>query len=103
MRTNEIKNKNYDIKNWEDKIKRKNLKYKTKNYTYDFQQYKTVRSFGESIYTRKARIAEAEEDQSNLLKIQYILIINLDLKTKKARIQQEILLKVYMLFMKVKN
>ena len=69
MRTNEIKNENYDIKNWEDKIKRKNLKYKTKNYTYDFQQYKTVRSFGESIYTRKARIAETEEDQSNLLKI----------------------------------
>ena len=56
MRTNEIKNENFDNKNWEDKIKRKNLKYKTKNYTYDFQQYETV-------------IAEAEENQSNLLKI----------------------------------
>ena len=56
MRINEIKNENYDIKNWEDKIKWKNLKYKTKNYTYDFQQDKTV-------------IAEAEENQSNLLKI----------------------------------
>ena len=31
------------------KIKRKNLKYKTKSYTYDFQQYKTIRSFAESI------------------------------------------------------
>ena len=42
MRTN-------DIKKWEEKIKRVDLKYKTKTYIYDFQQYETVRSFGESI------------------------------------------------------
>ena len=35
---------------------------------YNLQQYKTIRSFGESIYTQKASIVEAEEDQSNLLK-----------------------------------
>ena len=49
------------------KIKRKNLKYKTKSYTYDFQQYKTIRSFAESIDTRKASIVKAREDQSNLI------------------------------------
>ena len=31
MRTNEIKNEIYEIKNWEEKIKRKDLKYETKN------------------------------------------------------------------------
>ena len=68
MRTNEIKNEMYETKKWEEKIKREDLKYKTKNYTYDFQQYETIRSFGESIYTSKASIVEAEEDESNLLK-----------------------------------
>ena len=68
MRTNEIKNEMYEIKKWEEKIKREDLKYKTKNYTYDFQQYETIRSFGESIYTSKASIVEADEDESNLLK-----------------------------------
>ena len=52
MRTNEIKNEIDEIKKWEQKIKRKDLKYEIK-----------------SIYTRKAEIVEAEEDQSNLLKI----------------------------------
>ena len=67
MRANEIKNKIHEVKKWEEKIKREDLKCKTKNYTYDFQQYETIRSFDESAYTRKAIIAEAEEDQSNLL------------------------------------
>ena len=67
MRANEIKNKIHEVKKWEEKIKREDLKCKTKNYTYDFQQNETIRSFDESVYTRKAIIAEAEEDQSNLL------------------------------------
>ena len=72
MRTNKIKNEINEIKKWEEKIKRKDLKYETKTYIYiyiyDFQQYKTMRSFYESIYTQEASIVEAEEDQSNLLK-----------------------------------
>ena len=50
IRTNKIKNEIYEIKKWEESIKREDLKYKTKNYTYDFQQFKTIRSFDESIY-----------------------------------------------------
>ena len=61
MRTNEIKK-------WEERIKREDLKYKTKNYIYDFQQYETIRSFGESIYTQNISIVETQEDQNNLLK-----------------------------------
>ena len=36
-----------------------------KKYIYDFQQYKTVRSFGDSIFTWKSNVVETEEDQSN--------------------------------------
>ena len=49
------------------KNRRKKLKEKI-IHIYDFQQYKTIRSFGESFNTQKARIVEAREDQSNLLK-----------------------------------
>ena len=41
IRTNEIKNELDKIKKWEEKIRRKDL------VKYYFQQYKTVRSFGE--------------------------------------------------------
>ena len=34
---------------------------------YDFQQYKMIRGFGESIFTGKINIDEAEMDQSNLI------------------------------------
>ena len=68
MRTNKFKNEIDEIKKWEEKTKWYDLKYKTKNYTYDFQQYDTIRSFGESIYTGKINIDEAEMDQSSLLK-----------------------------------
>ena len=33
-----------------------------------FKQYETITSFGESIFSRKAKTAEREEDQSNILK-----------------------------------
>ena len=67
MRTDNIKNELYDIKKWEEKIKRKDLIYKTNNHRYDFQQYDTIRSFGDNIYTAKININEAEMNQTNLL------------------------------------
>ena len=49
-------------------IERKDLKYeKKKKYINDFQQFKTTRSFVDSIYTGKISIDEAEMDQTNLL------------------------------------
>ena len=50
------------LKNGKKKLKEKII------HIYDFQQYKTIRSFGESFNTQKASIVEAREDQSNLLK-----------------------------------
>ena len=43
------------------------------------------RSFGESIYTGKATLNDAKENERNLLKIQQNLIINLEQKTKNVK------------------
>ena len=48
---------------------KKSLKiWNEKKHIYDFQQSETISSFGGSIYHRKAKIVEVEEDQSNLSK-----------------------------------
>ena len=62
-----MKNEIDEIKKWEEKIKRRGSKYEVGKYKFDFQQYETIRYFGESIYTGKINIDEAERDQSNLL------------------------------------
>ena len=87
----------------EEKIKREDLKYKAKNCTYDFQQYETIRSFGESIYTGKINIDEAEMDQNNLLKSFVEFNNNSKPRTIEGKDKKEILMKVHMLFMKVEN
>ena len=67
IRNIKIKNEIDEIKKWEEKIKRKDLIYKANKYKYDFQQYETIRSFGESIYNGKINVDETKMDQSNLL------------------------------------
>ena len=65
MRTNEIKNEIDQVRKWEEKfIIFINISNK---YLYDFQQFETIRSFGDSIYIGKTNIDETEIDQSNLL------------------------------------
>ena len=66
MGTNEIKNEIDEIRKWKEKIKRNYLKYKTNKYLYNFQQFETIRSFGDNIYTGKINIDESETNQSNL-------------------------------------
>ena len=36
-------------------------------FIYDFQQFETIKSFGDSIYNDKISIDEADMDQTNLL------------------------------------
>ena len=62
-----LKIKYMKLKNGKRKLSEKILNIK--KYTYDFQQYETIRSFGDNIYTGKANIDETEMDQSNLSKI----------------------------------
>ena len=85
MRTNKIKNKIDKIRKWEEKIERKSLKYKTNKYLCDFQQFETIRSFGDSIYTGKINIDEAEMDQSNLLEYMVKSNNRFEPKTKEGR------------------
>ena len=92
------------LKKWKEKIRRRDLKQiYEKKYIYDFQQDETITSFGESIYTCKAEIVEAEEDQSNLLK--NIIEVNNKSgpRTKEGKDKKEILKKVHMIFIKVDN
>ena len=56
-----------EIKTWEENVRRKDLVYKTNKQRYDFQQYETIRSFGDSIYIGKISIDEADIDLSSLL------------------------------------
>ena len=67
VRTNEIKNEIHEIKKWEEKVWRKDLIYKANKYKYDFQQYETIRSFGDTIYNGKTNKGKAEIDRSSLL------------------------------------
>ena len=62
MRNTEINNEIDNIWKWEEKITWKDLIYRANKYRYDFQQYETIRSFGENIYIGKITIDEAEED-----------------------------------------
>ena len=67
MGNNEIENEIDDIKKSEKKFNRKDLIQRENKNEYDFQQYETIRSFGENIYTGKITTDEAEQDRSNLL------------------------------------
>ena len=78
MRIDEIKNEIDEIIKWEEKNNRKDLKYKTNKYLYDFQQFETIRFFGDSIYTGKINIDEPEIDLTNILEI----IVKLNNKSK---------------------
>ena len=112
IKDNKIKNELDQIKEWEEKINQKDLynttqitqiTYNTNKYNYDFQQYETIRSFGESVYAGKISADETEEDQSNLL--ENIIKVNEKSKPriKEGKDKNEILMKVYMLWMKDEN
>ena len=88
------------IKNWEEKIKWKNLIHKANKYKYHFQQYQTIRSFGESIYSGKININEAETDQRNSLRNMVEFNDRSRPKTAEGKVKKA-LMKVHMPFMKV--
>ena len=76
-----------------EKNKRNDLKYKCKGkYKYDFQQYETMRSFGESIYAGKINLYGAEIDQTKLLENMGKFNNKSRPNTKEVRIKNEILL-----------
>ena len=74
---------------------------KQKNTHMIFQQYETIRSLCESIYILKASIVEVKEDESNLFENLVELNNKCRPKNKECKDKKEILMKVYMLFMKI--
>ena len=60
MKNDEIKIEVYEIKKWEDKLKWNELKFEINRFAFDtlafwlhFQQFETIRSFFDRIYTGK--------------------------------------------------
>ena len=81
MRTDIIKNEIDEKRECEGKIKWRDVKYKTNKYLYDFQKFETIRSFGDSIFTGKINIDEAEMDEANKAKFN-INLNQINLKPK---------------------
>ena len=71
-------------------------------YKYDFQQYAMIRPFGESIYAGKINTDEPKMDQSYLLK-NLVEFNKSRPRTAEGKDKKEILMKVYMLLVKVEN
>ena len=80
MRTNETKNKINEIKKWEEKSKWKDLIYKASKCNYDFQQFETIKNFGESTYTGKVNTDKAKMDQ-------FIKKIGRDIDQKQEKLE----------------
>ena len=78
------------------------MKYETNVYIYDFEQYRTTGSFADKIYTCKFNIDESEIDQNNLLK-NLVKFNNRFRPIRRGKDKKEILMKMYILFSKVKN
>ena len=50
-------------------INRNDLIYKSSKYVYYFRRFRTIRSFGNIIFTGKITISEVDKKQSNLLDV----------------------------------
>ena len=81
----------------------KDLRYRANNNTYDFQKYERTRFFGDNISTGKISVDVAETNKTNFL--ENVLDINNRPRPNKeeSKSKEKILMKVYMLFMKVQN
>ena len=69
----------------EEIIKRKDLKYETNKYRIHFQQFKTIRSFGDCIHNGKINLKEVEKKQKNLFEN----IVNFDNKSRPRKDNEE--------------
>ena len=72
--TVEIKNELNKIKEYERKVNRDNMIYYSSKEPFDFRMFKTIRSFGDDIYSSKITINESDQEESDL--VQYILNFN---------------------------
>ena len=79
------------------------MKYEAKKYINDFQRYEMIIYFGDSIYTRDVNLVYAEEDPSNLSKDVVEFNNKSRIRLKGCKEKKQILMRMYMLFMRVEN
>ena len=73
---------------------------------FDFRIFKTIRSFGDDIYSSRITINEADQEQTDL--VEYILSFDNKARLKNKMIKKKIIIKEIFLiqqkiFMKVEN
>ena len=84
--TEEAKNKLNEIREIEKTVHRENLFYRINEYKYNFQNFRTINTFGRDIYNGTITLKQADKDQSDLLV--EILNFRRQLKPKKYREKQ---------------
>ena len=88
MRTNETSNEVCEIAKLMHKTRRTYLKHQANKYMYGFQKFEKIRSFSDSIYTRKINTNKNYKDQDNLLENIIDLMIKLNQGQNKVRIKK---------------
>ena len=84
--TEEAKNELNEIREIEKTVDRENLFYRMNEYKYNFQNFRTINTFGRDIYNGTITLKQADKDQSDLLV--EILNFRRQLKPKKYREKQ---------------
>ena len=84
--TEEAKNELNEIREIEKTLDRENLFYRMNEYKYNFQNFRTINTFGRDIYNGTITLKQADKDQSDLLV--EILNFRRQLKPKKYREKQ---------------
>ena len=100
----EIKNGLNEIKEYE-KVNRNNMVYYSSKEPFDFRIFKTIRSFGDDIYSSRITINEADQEQTDL--VEYILSFDNKARLKNKMIKKIIIKEIFLIqqkiFMKVEN
>ena len=63
MKLNEL----HRLKRYENKVIKDNLFYESSKHIYDFKMFKTIRSFGDSIYNQKIEIISSDVEMNKVL------------------------------------
>ena len=86
LENNKINDELNKINKSDENVNKNDLIYETNKCTYNFQQFKAIRYFGESIYDGKIAISKANHKGSNL--INNILEFH-DKNTEKSKVDKE--------------
>ena len=85
------------------KINRDNMIYYSSKEPCNFKTFKTIRSFGENIYSSKITMNEADKEQADLIEYILNLIIKLDQKIGMIKKTKQMFLILQTIFVMVAN